>query len=301
MTTLDDAAVARLRAAADVPDLGDRYEVRAPIGHGGSSVVYAAFDRALAREVAVKVADAYGTDARRCERLTREARILAALEHPGIVPVHDTGVTPDGRAFYVMTLVRGAGLAETAARLSLPARVDLFLKICDAVAFAHAHGVVHRDLKPQNVMVGPFGEVLVLDWGVAVAGSSEAEPAVEPPAVVGTPGFMPPEQAAGVAQVDRRADVFALGAVLQVLLGEAPPRPLAAVVQRAQATRPDDRYDSVEALQADVRRYLDGLAVSAYAEPAAERFIAGGRPLPRADRAGGRLHGHAPGAHLWSS
>jgi serine/threonine protein kinase len=267
--TLDDAALARLRAVADVPDLGDRYEVRAPIGHGGSSVVYAAFDRALAREVAVKVADAYRDDPPVAEPLAREARILAALEHPGIVPVHDTGVTPDGRAFYVMTLVRGAGLAAAAATLSLPARIALFLKVCDTVAFAHAHGVVHRDLKPQNVMVGPFGEVLVLDWGVAATLDGREAPA-GPPAVVGTPGFMPPEQAAA-ARVDQRADVFALGALLDGLVGPAPPRPLAAVVERARSARPDDRYASVPALQADVRRYLDGLAVTAYAEPFAER------------------------------
>ena len=271
MTALDDGAVARLRAAADVPDLGDRYEVRGPIGHGGSSVVYAAVDRALGREVAVKVADAYAADETARQRLTREARILAALQHPGIVPVHDTGVTPDGRAFYVMTLVRGGGVADTAAQLSLPGRVELFLKICDAVAFAHAHGVLHRDLKPQNVMVGPFGEVLVLDWGVAAL-PDDAPPGAESATVVGTPGFMPPEQASGAATVDRRADVFALGALLGSLLGETPPRPLAAVVQRAQAVDPDDRYEHVEALQADVRRYLDGLAVSAYSEPAAERL-----------------------------
>jgi serine/threonine-protein kinase len=271
MTALDDAAVARLRLAADMPDLGDRYEVRAPIGYGGSSVVYAAYDRTLAREVAVKVADAYAADDAARQRLTREARILAALQHPGIVPVHDTGVTPDGRAFYVMTLVHGAGVADTAARLSLPGRLELFLKIGDAVAFAHAHGVLHRDLKPQNVMVGPFGEVLVLDWGVAAL-PDDTLPAGEPAPVVGTPGFMPPEQAAGVALVDRRADVFALGALFEVLLGAAPPRPLAAVVQRAQAERPEDRYASVEALQADVRRYLDGLAVSAYAESPGERM-----------------------------
>ncbi len=269
MTRLSDDAVARLRAAADVPDLGDRYEVREPIGHGGSSVVYAAHDRLLARDVAVKVADAYVREEPGAARLTREACILATLEHPGIVPVHDTGVTPDGRPFYVMTLVRGVGLAATAATLSLPGRMRLFLAVCDTVAFAHAHGVVHRDLKPQNVMVGRFGEVLILDWGVAamtVAGQDR-----EPPAVVGTPGYMPPEQAAGAAQVDQRADVFALGAMLAGLLGPEPPRPLAAVVQRAQATRPDDRYASVEALQADVKRFLDGLAVSAYAEPIAER------------------------------
>jgi serine/threonine protein kinase len=270
MSRLDDGTVARLRAAADVPDLGERYEVRGPIGHGGSSVVYAAFDRTLSREVAVKVADAYGADAAALQRLAREARILAALEHPGIVPVHDTGITPDGRAYYVMTLVRGAGLADTAAALSLPGRIALFLKVCDTVAFAHAHGVVHRDLKPQNVMVGRFGEVLVLDWGVAAVAADSS--AIEAGAVVGTPGFMAPEQAAGASHVDRRADVFALGGLLHGLLDAPPPRPLAAVVQRAQASRPDDRYDAVEALQADVRRYLDGLAVSAYAEPLAERL-----------------------------
>jgi eukaryotic-like serine/threonine-protein kinase len=271
MTLLDDAAIARLRAAADVPDIGNRYEVRAPIGHGGSSVVYAAFDRALGRDVAVKVADAYALDTAATTRVSREARILAALEHPGVVPVHDTGVTPDGRDFYVMSLVRGAGLAEAAAALSLPARTALFLKVCDTVAFAHAHGVVHRDLKPQNVMVGPFGEVLVLDWGVATL-ATEGGPGLEPPAIVGTPGFMPPEQAAGAVDVDPRADVFALGALLGELLGDAPPRPLAAVVQRARAERPEDRYPGVPALQADVRRYLDGLAVSAYPEPLTERF-----------------------------
>jgi eukaryotic-like serine/threonine-protein kinase len=121
-------------------------------------------------------------------------------------------------------------------------------------------------------MVGRLGEVLILDWGVAAVAtgeSSEAEPAV----VVGTPGFMPPEQAAGAALVDRRADVFALGAMLDGLLGPSPPRPLAAIVRRAQAARPEDRYAGVEPLQADVRRYLDGLAVSAYAEPLGERLV----------------------------
>jgi eukaryotic-like serine/threonine-protein kinase len=271
MSSLDDGAVARLRAAADVPDLGERYEVRGPIGHGGSSVVYAAYDRQLSREVAVKVADAYGADAAALQRLKREARILAALEHPGIVPVHDTGVTPDGRAYYVMTLVRGAGLADTAAAQSLPGRIALFLKVCEAVAFAHAHGVVHRDLKPQNVMVGRFGEVLVLDWGVAAVADESA--GTDAGAVVGTPGFMPPEQAAGASHVDRRADVFALGGLLQGLLGDPSPRPLAAIVQRARASRREDRYEDVQSLQADVRRYLDGLAVSAYAEPVAERLL----------------------------
>lgn len=272
---LDDAALDRLQLAADVPDLGERYEVRRAIGCGGSSVVYAAFDRQLAREVAVKVADNYTGAAGPAGRLAREARILAALEHPGVVPVHDTGVTPDGRAFYVMTLVRGESVAAVAPRLSLPERLSLFLKVCDTVAFAHARGVVHRDLKPENVMVGPFGEVLVLDWGVA--STADGPTRDDPLAVAGTPGFMPPEQAAGLRPVDRRADVFALGALLASLLAPAPPRPLSAIVQRAQAERPEARYDGVEALQADVRRYLDGWAVSVYQEPLGERLARLGR------------------------
>jgi len=187
------------------------------------------------------------------------------------VPVHDVGTLADGRPFYVMKRVRGERL-DVHARGGVP-RAELlraFRQVCDAVAFAHAAGVVHRDLKPQNVMVGRFGEVLVLDWGVAAVAADSS--AIEAGAVVGTPGFMAPEQAAGASHVDRRADVFALGGLLHGLLDAPPPRPLAAVVQRAQASRPDDRYDAVEALQADVRRYLDGLAVSAYAEPLAERL-----------------------------
>ena len=101
-------------------------------------------------------------------RLRTEAQVLARLEHPGLVPVHDIGSLPDGRLFYAMKLVRGRRLDEHVRDLpSRAARLRLLEKICEAVAFAHAHGVIHRDLKPQNVMVGPFGEVLVLDWGVA--------------------------------------------------------------------------------------------------------------------------------------
>ena len=101
-------------------------------------------------------------------RLRNEARVLARLEHPGLVPVHDIGTLPDGRLFYVMRLVRGRRLDEHARQeRSLPALLRLFERVCEAVAFAHAQGVLHRDLKPANVMVGPFGEVLVLDWGLA--------------------------------------------------------------------------------------------------------------------------------------
>ena len=101
-------------------------------------------------------------------RLLREAKIIARLEHPGIVPVHDVGTLPDGRVFYTMKLVQGQRLDQHAAELGgVPERLRTFQKICEAVSFAHAHDVVHRDLKPQNIMVGRFGEVLVMDWGLA--------------------------------------------------------------------------------------------------------------------------------------
>src|SRR5438876_945350 len=142
--------------------------MRELIARGGMGVVYAAEDEKLHRRVALKVLDAVGTNAELTQRLIREARILAQLEHPGIVPVHDVGTLPDGRVFYTMKFVEGLRLDEYIKQLdSLPQRLRLFLRVCDAVAFAHARSVLHRDLKPANVMVGSFGEVLVMDWGLA--------------------------------------------------------------------------------------------------------------------------------------
>jgi serine/threonine protein kinase len=168
---LGDAAVAHLRDVAEWPDVGERYEITRRLGRGGMGIVYAAHDRVLRREVAIKVLNEVGAEAA-VERLLAEAQILARLEHPGIVPVHDAGALADGRVFYVMKLVRGDRLDAAIAARTLNERLDIFLRICEAVAFAHAHGIVHRDLKPENVMLGPFGEALVMDWGVAkVAGA----------------------------------------------------------------------------------------------------------------------------------
>ncbi len=257
--------------------------------------VWEAEDPDLARSVAVKVLDLPDDSGDLAARLRLEARVLARLEHPGIVPVHDVGSLPDGRPFYAMKLVRGERLDAAAARLAtLPEKLRLFLRVCEPVAFAHARGVVHRDLKPENVMVGPFGEVLVLDWGIARvlsdaglerSGRGGAEPAGEtaqtaPPAagtaagsVLGTPGFMAPEQARGEDGVDHRADVFALGALLAALVGETVPasRRLAAIVARATAARQDERYPDVPSLAADVTRLLDGEPVTAYRERPWER------------------------------
>ncbi len=282
MTWLSDAAVKHLCDIADRPDLSATpYELAEPIARGGMGTVYRARDRRLERDVALKVMHAPAPSPSEIERMRDEARILARLEHPGIVPVHDLGALPDGRLFYVMKLVRGRRLDEAVRDQPLHARLRIFARICEAVAFAHAQGVVHRDLKPENVMVGPFGEVLVLDWGVAriLRGAPLAPPSsIDEPlgTVLGTPGFMAPEQARGdMALVDERADVHALGAVLRHLLapqgGRHAPAALEAVCARAMATHPGDRYASVGELAAEVERFLDARPVRAYPEGPVER------------------------------
>lgn len=276
MTPLSEAAIKRLQFVTELPDLSQtKYEILEALGRGGMGTVYLARDRDLDRLVALKVVGPASAAAVERERLVHEARILAQLEHPGIVPVHDVGRTPDGRTFYVMKLVRGRGLDQhLAAVLPVAERLQIFERLCDTVAFAHAHGVIHRDLKPENVMVGPFGEVLVMDWGVA-----KLRAAVEPSTILGTPGYMAPEQARGdTALTDERSDVHALGALLRFITGEAPARPLQAIIRKATATNPDDRYPEVVRLAADLARFRMGLPVEAHRERLIERV---GRLLMR--------------------
>lgn len=267
MSFLADAAIARLQAVANWPEFEDaRYTILDEIGRGGMGAVYLARDERLDREVAIKVSNGIpGADVER--RLNEEARILAALEHPGIVPIHDAGRLADGRLFYVMKRVRGATLSGHLLALpSLSERLGIFERICDAVNFAHAHGIVHRDLKPDNVMIGPFNDVLVMDWGAALTRGAS-----EPRAVLGTRGFMAPEQEQA-AETDARADIYSLGAVLAWLAGDRAPRPLRAICTRAMATRPGDRYASAAALAADVARFRAGYAVDAHRESPLERL-----------------------------
>jgi serine/threonine protein kinase len=235
--------------------------------------VYRVRDTALERDVAMKVLSGAADPASR-SRLEAEARVLAQLEHPGLVPVHDVGALPDGRMFYVMKLVHGErldGLSRQA--MTLSERLRLIVRVADAVAFAHARGIVHRDLSPGNIMVGAFGEVLVLDWGLATSTRDASGPGV----VVGTPGFMAPEQAGGLA--DARSDVYAIGALLAWLTSTADgrperlPRPLRSILDKARAAPPADRYEDAAALSADLVRFLDGAAVAAHRETVHERVI----------------------------
>ena len=263
--------VEHLRRIVSEPDVsGTRYKLLEEIAQGGMGVIWSAIDTQLDRKVALKVLPVWDgpvMDQGAAELLRREAVVLAKLEHPGIVPIHDAGTLPDGRVYYAMKLVRGRSLDQARAGASRGDLLRLFQRVAEPVAFAHSCGVIHRDLKPENVMVGAFGEVLVMDWGVAKLSGASRESGGES-GVIGTPAYMAPEQAAGQNdRVNERADVYGLGGILRFLLaGHSVPKPLAAICATATAQDPDARYASVADLSSDVARFLDGEPVSVYRE-----------------------------------
>lgn len=258
---MSEATIGRLRELAQEPDLsGTPYTIVREIARGGMAVVYEARDARFDRTVALKVLALEVSTSDAARRMREEARTVARLDHPGIVPIYDIGELPGGRVFYTMKLVRGATLREHAAGARDADVLRLFLRICETMAFAHARGVVHRDLKPENIMVGAFGEVVVMDWGVAAAVGAGAE-------IAGTRGFMAPEQLRG-EPADPRIDVFALGAILRWL---SHARPLNAIAQKATAEDREARYADAQELAADVARYLDGQPLTAYRETILER------------------------------
>jgi tetratricopeptide (TPR) repeat protein len=222
------------------------YRLLEPVGRGGMGVVFRARDLSLNRDVAVKMLrEDIPASPAAVRRFLVEARVTGRLQHPGIPPVHQVGELPGGRPFLAMKLIKGRTLAELLAG-GATARGELlaaFEHVCQAMAYAHSRGVIHRDLKPHNIMVGRFGEIQVMDWGVAkqrvdTAGETTAPGGDDVPdpcdvtegsktaagVVLGTPAYMPPEQAAGlIDEVDERADVFGLGGVLCAILTGKPP------------------------------------------------------------------------------
>ena len=302
MRWLSDNAVERLREEADLPDLGSsKYLVIHKLGFGGMGTVYLAQDTDLGRKVAVKVMNAVEQTGALAARMTREARIVALLEHPSIVPIHDVGALDDGRVFYAMKLVQGARLDEFATgTTSLSDLLRVFQKVCEAVAFAHARGVIHRDLKPENIMVGPFGEVLVMDWGVAkVLGNGRGDSQTITPdnaaelravedtdlvatlplsadgspadtrsgTVIGTPAYMAPEQARGQTELlDQRCDVYSLGAILYFLLTSRAP---------AEFARPADSPERplrAREINSKIPRAIEAVCSKAMSERRDERY-----------------------------
>jgi hypothetical protein len=243
-------------SAMPSPLWGGRIRPAEEVGSGAMGSVLRGMDTKLRRELAIKVTpvprDQLPTTM--LARFVEEAQISAQLEHPNVVPVHDLGLDPDGRPYFTMKLVRGQSLETileqrkardpaTLTEFGLRRLLDVFLHVCQAVDYAHARGVIHRDLKPANIMVGDFGEVLVMDWGVAkLKGRSEQLSSIHAQqipdvsslraesdvlktqvgAIVGTPAYMSPEQAQALS-VDERTDVYALGVILyEILCGEVP-------------------------------------------------------------------------------
>ncbi|MBY0232816.1 MAG: serine/threonine protein kinase, partial [Gemmataceae bacterium] len=269
---------------------------------GGLGDVFHARDGELEREVALKrIKPQHAADAEACRRFLEEARITGRLEHPGIVPVYGLGVDEAGQPYYAMRFIQGDTLQQAIAKgAPLRSLLARFVAVCQTLAYAHSRGVIHRDLKPANVILGPFGETLVLDWGLALDLASRGrQPPEEQGGIAGTPQFMSPEQAEGHAP-SPSCDVYGLGAILYAILaGEAPiegrsvrevldkarrgefrpptarrpgvPRALEAVCLKAMALKPEDRYPSAQALADDAQRWLDDEPTLACPEPWTQR------------------------------
>jgi len=271
------------------------------LGRGGMGRIHPATDRNLLRHVALKRLDQElsKVDMYR-EGFIAEAQMTGQLEHPNIVPVHELNIGKNGVPYFTMKLVQGVGFDDWLRDPSRPPGsterleegLEIFLKVCDAIAYAHHRGVIHRDLKPENIMVASFGQVYLMDWGLArllkTQPASGERSQMNAPGPVGSPAYMAPEQARGnPAEMDERSDVFGLGAVLYEIItgtlpygvgpgtlkraqaGQVVPVEVAAlgvgvskrirdITQKAIAPNPADRYQSVIDLQADVRAFLRG-------------------------------------------
>lgn len=306
-----------------------KYQILKELGRGGMGRVLLAYDRTLKRKTALKICSHADRD--RLLRFVKEAQIESQLEHHNIAPVYDAGKTSQGEMYFAMRYIEGASLAEmlhppngkffdSGVPFPLRRRLTIFCKVLEGMAYAHSMGIIHRDIKPQNIMVGQYGEVLVVDWGVAKVLSERKRPEITFPtegdqiserlqtlvgSVVGTPGYMSPEQALGeVEKLSIPSDIYSLGVVLYEILTKTPPfsgtevmdvlmktirhdflppsqvaveespvsRALEQVVLKAMAPDPSHRYPSAEKMLQDVQAYLDDEPLSVYNPPGFERI-----------------------------
>ncbi|XZE54582.1 tetratricopeptide repeat protein [Planctomycetaceae bacterium SH139] len=293
-------------SAATVSGRKERFRILRPHARGGLGEVAVAMDQELNREVALKlIQQRYADDRNNRDRFVAEAEITGGLEHPSIVPVYGLGTHEDGRPFYAMRFIRGDSLREAAQRfhaeefagddqqqLALRKLLGRFIDVCQAIEYAHSRGVLHRDLKPGNIMLGRFGETLVVDWGLAKAvgrpdsqaeseeetllpasrsGGSGAAP-TQMGSAMGTPAYMSPEQAEGrIGDIGPASDVYSLGATLfYVLTGQAPvvEDSVAAILERVKA----GQVRAARQINARVPRPLDAICRKALAHSPEDRY-----------------------------
>ncbi len=272
------------------------YELLEIIGEGGMGVVYAAHQSSIARTVAVKMLkpSAKIREEQR-DKFISEAVVTGELDHPNIVPIYDLGANDQGALFYSMKRVRGTPWDKVLNQKQIDENLSILMRVADAVAFAHAGGVIHRDLKPENVMLGDYGEVLVMDWGLARITSAFANigSVYQADNLGGTPAYMAPEMARGpVENINTTSDVYLLGAILYEIIGGRPPHSGRDVMQclmaasqnridpirydgelknialQAMATEQKDRYQTVKEFQAAIRVYQshsESLVLTAHA------------------------------------
>jgi serine/threonine-protein kinase len=334
-TSADDQRASR---AVDSDEWIGRYAIEGEVARGGQGAIFLAYDRDLNRQLAMKVILGKGelggsnvtvadVAPKSLGRFLGEAQVTGQLDHPGIVPVHELGLDGENHLYFTMKLVKGENLGSVYAKVrggregwTRTRALNVLVRVCEAMSYAHHKGVIHRDLKPDNVMVGRFGEVYVMDWGLARVLEHEKGVAVDklrPPSsqfiemhdadlddlrtldgdVVGTPAYMPPEQAEGrISAMGPQSDVYSLGAILYELLAghapyippdarvnlvevwtqvrEGPPAPLAettdapaelvAICEKAMARDPRQRYPDMSGLATDLSAFLEGRVVHAY-------------------------------------
>ncbi|MCA9064034.1 MAG: protein kinase, partial [Planctomycetaceae bacterium] len=305
-------AATGLASALSHAESAPEYEIQGKLGAGNMGIVYRAIQTSLNRELAIKtLRPDVGDPEHDQEMFVSEAVVTANLVHPNIIPIHDLGRTEDGKLFYSMKKVSGVAWSDVLQRKSLEDNLDILLKVCDAVAYAHSRGVINRDLKPENVVIGNYGEVVVLDWGLAVTTprfEKRSSVVIDFRGCAGTPVYMAPELAEeNVELVCPQSDVYLLGAILFEIMEGSPPHLLRslstiedpeaqfnAVIQavianeieqdtlhsgelmqialRAMATFPQDRYQTVEEFQEAIREYrITGRAEELLEEAQASR------------------------------